>query len=44
MDRIEDCIAFIVGKAAQQVGQGTDLLETRAWDDLAGGVIEASYS
>jgi hypothetical protein len=25
-------------------GQVTDLLETRAWDDLAGGVIEPSYS
>jgi hypothetical protein len=25
-------------------GQGTDLLETRAWRDLAGDVIEASYS
>ena len=25
-------------------GQGADLLETRGWDDLASGVIEASYS
>ena len=25
-------------------GQGADLLETLGWDDLAGGVIEASYS
>src|SRR5271157_3296696 len=25
-------------------GQGGDLLETRGWDDLASGVIEASYS
>jgi hypothetical protein len=25
-------------------GQGADLLETRGWDDLASGVIEALYS
>jgi DNA-binding transcriptional LysR family regulator len=27
-----------------EVGQGADLLETRGWDELASGVIEASYS
>src|SRR5208337_732358 len=27
-----------------RAGQGADLLETRGWDDLASGVIEASYS
>jgi hypothetical protein len=28
----------------EEIGQGTDLLETRGWNDLAGGVIETSYS
>jgi hypothetical protein len=27
-----------------RVGQGAFLLETRGWDDLASGIIEASYS
>jgi hypothetical protein len=31
-------------KRAARRGQGADLLETRGWDDLASGVIEASYS
>src|SRR5208283_6043892 len=34
---------FFIGRPGW-VGQGADLLETRGWDDLAGGVIEAWYS
>jgi len=32
------------GITGGRAGQGADLLETRDWDDLVGGVIEASYS
>ena len=34
----------LVGWGEETIGQGADLLETRGWDDLASGVIEASYS
>jgi hypothetical protein len=35
--QIDEIVAYLGG-------QGADLLETRGWDDLASGVIEASYS